>query len=480
MKYGTVCSGIEAPSVAWGALGWTPQWFSEIEPFPCAVLDAHYPSVPNLGDMTAINPASLPPIDLLCGGTPCQAFSVAGLRRSLSDDRGNLSLLFTRFAHEIRNTDGTLGPRWVLWENVPGVLSTRDNAFGCFLAGLVGADSPLVTPCKPNGLRQSWPHAGMVIGPKRSACWRVLDAQYFGLAQRRRRVFVLSGRVADGTNPAAILLECGRMRRYTPPRREARQGATGTPEGCPDTAKSVRTASGGIDREDMHTLISATVSAKWSKGSGWPAGDEAGNLVVSPLTRSPYDDNYGREYLLVAATLTKSYAENYGRTAGNNCGIAENHLITHVAFSGRERGDDGRGYGRPPQVFDDGIVGAIDTTKPHMVAQTFETRFARNGRGAPSDIAAPLKAESGGTGRGDGAPCVLEKSSVRRLTPIECERLQGFPDNYTQIPWRGKSASDCPDGPRYRALGNSMAVNVMRWIGEGIAKYEAVIKEKRE
>ena len=192
MRFGSVCSGIEAASVAWEPLGWKAAWFSEIEPFPCAVLKYHYAHTPNLGDMSTLPERILlgevEAPDLLCGGTPCQAFSVAGLRKSLDDARGNLSLTFCEIANAIDHIRCARGdpPSIIFWENVPGVLSTKDNAFGCFLAGLVGDDEPAQAPDK------KWKNSGVVVGPERLAVWRVLDAQYFGVAQRRRRVFVLS------------------------------------------------------------------------------------------------------------------------------------------------------------------------------------------------------------------------------------------------------------------------------------------------
>ena len=206
MKFGSVCSGIEAASVAWEPLGWSPAWFSEIEPFPCAVLAHHYPDVPNHGDMTnlpeRILAGEVEAPDILCGGTPCQAFSVAGRRRSLEDERGNLSLIFCKVADAIDATRTIRHERATLifWENVPGVLSTKDNAFGCFLAELVGADAPLSSGSG------RWPSAGYVAGPKRKAAWRVLDAQYFGIPQRRRRVFVVAS-ARDDIDPAKILFE---------------------------------------------------------------------------------------------------------------------------------------------------------------------------------------------------------------------------------------------------------------------------------
>jgi len=223
MRFGSVCSGIEAASVAWEPLGWKAAWFSEIEPFPSAVLKHHYPEVPNLGDMTTlpdrILAGEVEAPDLFCGGTPCQAFSVAGLRQSLADARGNLSLTFVEIADAIDHVRRAGGkpPAIVFWENVPGVLSTADNAFGCFLGALAGCDSA-IEPLATTG----WTDAGVVAGPERTVAWRILDAQFFGLAQRRRRVFVVAS-AGDGFDPAAVLLEFDGVRRDSAPSREAGQ-----------------------------------------------------------------------------------------------------------------------------------------------------------------------------------------------------------------------------------------------------------------
>ncbi len=189
LSFGSVCSGIEAASVAWEPLGWRASWFAEIEPFPSAVLAYHWPQVTNLGDMTKIRErvtsgeVSAP--DVLVGGTPCQAFSVAGARKSLSDDRGQLTLEYVRLLNEIDAARYIRGeqPAIAVWENVPGVLNTKDNAFGCLLGALAGEECEL----QPSG--KKWGNAGCVFGPQRAVAWRVLDAQYFGVAQRRRRVF---------------------------------------------------------------------------------------------------------------------------------------------------------------------------------------------------------------------------------------------------------------------------------------------------
>lgn len=210
MRYLSFCSGIEAATVAWHSLGWTPAAFCEIDKFPSRVLAHHFPNVPNLGDFTKVDwTPYVGNVDICVGGTPCQSFSFAGLRNSLADERGNLTLEFVRAINIIR-------PHTVVWENVPGVLSTSDNAFGCFLGALVGSDDPIV-------FEQGWPNAGVVDGPERRAAWRVLDAQYFGLAQRRKRVFVVAS-THDRPHPAEILLEWEGLRRDSPPSREKGEG----------------------------------------------------------------------------------------------------------------------------------------------------------------------------------------------------------------------------------------------------------------
>ena len=365
MKYLSVCSGIEAATVAWHPLGWEPLAFSEIEPFPREVLSHHYPDVPCHGDFTVLRDQGwIGDADLLVGGTPCQAFSVAGLRQSLSDDRGNLTLEFVRLADAIDNIRRTRGdkPAIIVWENVPGVLSVKDNAFGCFLAALVGNDAPLI----PTGGK--WTNAGMVIGPKRSAAWRVLDAQYFGVAQRRRRVFVVAGS-GNGFDPAEVLFEREGMRRDTAPRRE--KG-----EGFASTAGTITANGGGLNRpagnaNELDFCIPSVVGALGAR---------------TGLSKGVQDATVG--HMIVHGT--------------------QGPCVSDIAFA------QGRNNGAENVLL-----------QPIAIAQTM---------------------------------------AVRRLTPKECERLQGFPDNYTDIP---KAA----DGPRYKALGNSMAVPVMRWIGHRVQKH---------
>lgn len=227
LKYGSVCSGIEAASVAWEPLGLVPAWFSEIEKFTSAVLAYHWPDVPNLGDMTkiaeAVRAREIEAPDIGVGGTPCQAFSVAGARAGLSDPRGQLTISYVELADaidETRTEDGKK-PAIFVWENVPGVLSSKDNAFGAFLGLLSGEDCDLVSPGK------KWTNAGVVHGPKRTIAWRIIDAQYLGVAQRRRRVFVVASARTD-IDPAKILFEREGVRRDTPPSRETGACLTST------------------------------------------------------------------------------------------------------------------------------------------------------------------------------------------------------------------------------------------------------------
>jgi DNA (cytosine-5)-methyltransferase 1 len=373
VRFGSVCSGIEAASVAWEPLGWKAAWFSEIEPFPSTVLAHHYPEVKNLGDMTQI-PAliqrgEVEAPDILCGGTPCQAFSVAGLRRSLDDARGDLSLVFCEIADAI--DDVRRDPCIIFWENVPGVLSTKDNAFGCFLAGLAGESEPLVPPGR------KWEDAGCVLGPTRAVAWRVLDAQYFGLAQRRRRVFVVAS-ARDDFDPAAVLLEFDGVRRDSAPSREAGQ----------------RVANALTDRADRGGTNS-----------------EGQRLIAQPYAVANCRD--------VAQTITS----NYGKQVDNSdTALGPNVVAFHPT--------------QDPISSTDGSTHAMGC----------------------------------GSTKGVATIAIQTAMQVRRLTPVECERLQGFPDGYTAIPWRGKPASECPDGPRYKALGNSWAVPVVRWIGERIKR----------
>jgi len=330
IKYGSVCSGIESASVAWEPLGMRAIWLSEIEPFPCAVLAHHWPNTPNLGDMTTlpalIRIGLIPAPAILVGGTPCQAFSVAGKRDSLEDDRGQLTLSYVDLFNAIdeqRQGDEAVA----VWENVPGVLNTKDNAFGCFLGELAGSSCEL----KPSGKR--WGNAGYIAGPQRAIAWRVLDAQFFGVAQRRRRVFVVAS-ARDGFDPGEVLFEQEGMRRDITPSRETGENNSASVESCTSIAEQ--------------------------------------SIGYFPLS-------------------------------GHSHFILDNISSPVNAHEAKEWSD--------------------------LIVQGIPRRGL----------------------------------AVRRLTPTECERLQGFPDGHTDVPYRGKPATD---SPRYKAIGNSKAVPVIQWVGK--------------
>lgn len=442
MRFGSVCSGIEAASVAFGPLGWEAAWFSEIEPFPCGVLAHHFPGVPNLGDMNALpemilsGAAEAP--DMLCGGTPCQAFSFAGKRQSLDDERGNLSLTFCEVADAIdavRNKHGR-DAVVVFWENVPGVLSTKDNAFGCFLGRLVGADTPL----SPGAGR--WPSAGVVAGPKRKAAWRVLDAQHFGVPQRRRRVFVIASS-REGFDPSEVLFERKDVCGNPAPRRTAGQGSSSYAE-----------SSFGAFRESDG--LSGT-----PKASGGVLGGGSETVIVEP---SVYDMTHANDVVRESKEVPTLQARM--GTGGNQIPLVlDRHIEPKVmSVSENQRGevvlsDRMRSLTSPGGKPGQGNPVVLEPKSPCYCLNDHGGRRIGVGR----DLASTLRAETHGHEQ-----AALSGARVRRLTPVECERLQGFPDNWTRIPWRGKAEVNCTDAPRYKAIGNSWAVPCVRWIGERI------------
>jgi DNA (cytosine-5)-methyltransferase 1 len=388
LKFGSVCSGIEAASVAWEPLGWRAAWLSEIEPFPSAVLKHHYPDVPNLGDMTTlperILSGEVEAPDLFCGGTPCQAFSVAGLRKSLGDARGNLSLTFCEIANAIDDTRLVRGlpASIVFWENVPGVLSTTDNAFGCFLAALVGGDEPLNAP-------DGWPNAGCVDGPQRSAAWRVLDAQYFGVAQRRRRVFVVASARAD-FDPAKVLFEWGGVRRDTAPSRET--GKAVAPTTGESAAISEYDVAGTLDKGvpgrgighngNYDSQVVPIINAAISSGHGYwlDAGDKAATLraqdsitKADTLLAQPYpvaNCLTARMHKGINSTVdegqTPVIAHSLTASRSSTQCPTEDTTLVPIALQDvtpREKAQNGRGWN------DDGTAYTVDTHATQGVAQ---------------------------------------------------------------------------------------------------------------
>jgi len=483
MRYLSVCSGIEAATVAWHPLGWTPVAFSEIEPFPSAVLAHHYPTVPNYGDMTKFEEWPLEPetVDLLVGGTPCQSFSVAGLRKGISDPRGGLMLTYLEIARRLR-------PRWIVWENVPGVLSSNGGRdFGSFLGAL-------------SELRYGW-------------AYRVIDAQYCrvdrrwpkAVPQRRRRVFVVGcdlernprGRecaaevLALGTGLRSHLAESGKAREAAPADAEAGAGA-----GCwPATVASTLTHDFGdkLGQNNQHALNGAAlfvrnvVGALTAKGPTamgapevdaqhyvasraiwWDGSDCAGTLTkqnANDAQRMPDKDNFGAVLQPVPYDLFQITApvNRQNRRPGDPCHTLARDNAAHaaVAFSSNMSEPDCQTDGTTPTVK---VGSGLGIPSPPAVAHAV----------APTITAAndPSRSPQSSEVTQQVAAVHAASMTVRRLTPRECERLQAFPDDYTEIPWRGKPADQCPDGPRYKALGNSMACNCMAWIGERIQAVE--------
>lgn len=402
MRYVSLFSGIEAASVAWEPLGWEAVAFAEIEPFPSAVLAERFPDVPNLGDVTKVDWSQFAgAVDVVVGGSPCQAFSTAGKRRGLMDERGLLMLEFVRACAEIR-------PRYVLWENVPGVLSQdKGRAFGTLLGEL-----------EDIGL---------------SCAWRVLDAQFFGVAQRRQRVFLV-GCAAVG-RAAAVLFERAGMPWHPAPSQQKRQelaeAAGGRAEG---TVESF-----GI-RNDM-TL-------------------KAGNNVMQTMLRG----GESGMHMLVCAASGQANAET--TLDGSTPTLTTLHEAPILAYSMVERcGKPGGGKG--PLLQED----VSSTIRAEGMQQTIFQPYGadvRDGR-LTENLSGTLQTRSESLNFTN--PALVPKGSdyvIRRLTPLECERLQGFPDDWTRIPWKGKPAEECPDTLRYHCCGNSMAVPVMRWLGERI------------
>lgn len=507
MKFGSVCSGIEAASVAWHPLGWRASWFAEVDRAASEVLAHRFPDVANHGDMTLlpgmVQRREIEAPDALVGGTPCQAFSIAGMRKGLSDERGQLTLAYVELADAIDRVRSDAGnePCIIVWENVPGVLSSKDNAFGCFLAGLAGEDVPLEPPGK------KWGNAGVVLGPKRAIAWRIIDAQYVGLAQRRRRVFVVAS-AREGFDPAAILLEFDGVRRDSAPRREKGEGVTHP------TAPCLTSSGRGVARTG-DTRGQDPVVAMFDDGTGrdvrldspaptWLDGRDVAQTLDAVLYKGQTMPEKNRfpavlQPICVHGTQDPCTSEHVAFALGRNNG-GENVI---AFFSAKDYGADAtedlsptlRSMGHADSHANGG--GQVG------VAYAFQPRIARNGRGDMGELVNALKAEGfdaseDGTGRGQPiVPCGFQSSqsgirvnetagtldanygsrrhngvlyprmAVRRLMPVECERLQGFPDGWTDVP-TGKKGKSAADGPRYKQLGNSMAVKVMHWIGQRI------------
>lgn len=513
IKYLSVCSGMEAATVAWHHMGWQPVGFSEIEPFPSAILKHHYTTIPNYGDLTQYKqwPIQRGSVDLLVGGTPCQSFSVAGLRKGMEDPRGNLALIFLGLADKLK-------PRWIVWENVQGVLSSNGGRdFGSFLGAL-------------GQLGYGW-------------AYRTLDAQHFGVPQRRRRVFVVAC-LGDWQSPAKVLFESDCLRRDIKKGRKKGQSPTASVEDSVGADgklydkqaigqygdNGVASTCAARDYKDANYLIVKPVvidRAAFNQGQNaqYEPHIEETDVMDSLVARGPHavgqplpiafkvrgggnysgtkggevkpDEKGGTGYLgsedktftvastqdqWVAAPIPFRKSKWATSTTDDESWVEADKSNTLNNFDlGDTRTTHAVVYENHPN---DSKV-----TWPHDVAPTVVSRFGTGGGNIPFVNQEPIAFQPNNLRRqggadpstttfptlkcdaGDQSPHVATQMAVRRLTPVECERLQGFPDNWSRIPWKGKSEEQCPDGPRYKACGNSMAVPVMRWIGERIQKY---------
>lgn len=537
-RYVSIFSGVEAASLAWEPLGWEPVAFSEIEPFPCAVLAERWPNVPNLGDITKIDWKDKidGAIDLVVGGSPCQSFSVAGKREGLKGASG-LMFEYIRCVQELR-------PRWFLWENVPGALTSEGG----------GAFGQLLSEMDELGY---------------SLAWRVLDAQFFGVAQRRRRLFLVGHLGAE--SPAEVLFEPDCLSGNPQSSREKRKelaSRAGRSAACAGFKYSAapRANTIGYAEEQANTLTAdwhapavfplrgnmigrADSAGPAGKGYGMP-GDPAftlncvdrqgmamsqyGTEIAGCLTArgdsSPCAD---RGQNIVCMTGTQAHCHISNEIAGcltAHMGKDDAPVVVGGAIS-ENAANEAFGFAQNTRnevrIVGDGTLSGALAARPGMKQTTFvctggtypineqiATRDKKLGRGTGLGVGAdgdpaftllanhPHMVASGNWSDpiamgdlnahtaicrnvcptlkrgGDGAmvaseigdkPAGVNHMLVRRLTPLECERLQGFPDEHTLIAWKGKPAEECPDGPRYKAIGNSMAVPVMRWIGRRIA-----------
>ena len=498
MNYMSLCSGVEAISVAWKGLGFNPVAFSEIEKFPSAVLDYYYPNVPNYGDMLNYKEwKNDGTVGLIVGGTPCQSFSIAGLRRGLEDPRGNLMLTFGAIIKKYR-------PTWLLWENVPGVLSSnRGRDFGTFL-GMLG--------------QLGYGYA-----------YRILDAQHFGVAQRRRRVFVV-GYLGDWRNPAKVLFEQESLRGDTQKGKKERQGTAenscngsgASSEGLeiPKLAPTLTGIGAGLSRpgnqwqEDSWYIPTVAGSLDTECGgnklthqsieNGHILPEKAPTLcaTLSKQVTNQMLNNADAFFHIVPEKATTLRARDYkginlhgenivpckigtlttrSTTSTGARDVEDGYIIPVYSIHDQatrhsgKRGSKNDGKGNGLGVSDDNKSYTLTSGDKHAVAYSFDS-LSSNSMKSSNPHSGVREVEKSRTldttlptpDKNQGGIGIVEKLKVRRLTPIEAERLQGFEDDYTRIPYRGKPKEQCPDGPRYKAMGNSMAVPVVRWIGERI------------
>lgn len=440
VDYLSLFSGIEAASVAWSPLGWLPLAFAEVDAFPSAVLKARFPSVPNLGDVTKVNwrgfVRDFGRPDVLVGGSPCQSFSVAGTRTGLEGASG-LMWEYVRAVRDVR-------PEWVLWENVPGALSSSNGEdFRCLLEALDALGYGLA--------------------------WRVLDAQFFGVAQRRERVFLV-GRLGSRP-PVEVLFEPEGVFWDSKSSREKRKELAAKAGRSPACAGFKYSAGSGAKGVGHEVEVCNTITADWHAPAVYPINEQVATRYnrLCRGTGLGIGDDGDPGYTLLANyphivcmtdTQSNSSVSNDGSCGTLSCHSRKDPPVVLVTGSDKTVFSFAQNTRDELRVVGDGTLTGALAASPGMKQTTYVCETAN--------------------ANGVSAPQVARRMQVRRLTPRECERLQGFPDDWTLIPWKGRPAEECPDGPRYKAIGNSMAVPVMRWLGERIAMADEIPPEEVE
>ena len=431
---------MEAATVAWHPLGWTPIAFSEIEPFPKALLLHKYPNIPNYGDLTKFDepgnewPVSAGNVDLIVGGTPCQAWSVAGKRMGLDDPRGRVALAYAGLIEKLR-------PKWIVWENVPGVYSAGKPGGSDFAA-----------------------FVGTLVKLGYHIAYRTLNAEYFGVPQRRRRC-ILVGYLGDWRPAAAVLFEPESLRRDIEKGRKARKGIADGPQGGvgPGVEQSNGLSTVCATGETTHSLTASHRGSEDGTGRGTPIVID--RAAFNQGVNAQYEPHIGESETMDTLVSKGPHAVGVpvAFQPGNLMRRAVSDPSTEVSPTVKcDTGD------QPPHVAYP-VVPLDGMNLLSRLGKCGEDHSTQNF--TPGDPSFTLR--QGGVQHG-----VLTPMAVRRLTPEECEALQGFPKGYSRIPWKGKPAEECPDGPRYKACGNSMAVPVMRWVGERIAEVEKLLSEQ--
>lgn len=492
MIYGSVCSGVEAASVAWHDLGWNPSFFAEVEPFPCKVLSERFGasrplkpldpsesglsekeikqrnnwikaysdmpqegSIINAGDFTKIQGDEYAAIDLLVGGTPCQDFSNAGKRAGWLGKRGSLTGAYVSLIERLR-------PTWFIWENVPGALN--------------------------KGMRRGFFQFTQALSDiGYCSAWRVLDAQYVrvdgyprAVPQRRRRIFLV-GYLGDWRPPAAVLFEQESLLGDSPPCRTKGKRTAGTLTGCTRESGGIGLTNQEIFSQKGDSLITEDdyhagfLPSQGKKAQGVGYEEElsptlrAGCTDYGLLSFNPQAGKKEKSSLSIRDNLASTVIAAYPQA------IAEHDTITistgNTNANGKPYSEDG-----VSRTVTASLDQAVVTTENEDSSITDEQEVFQEK--ADCLYAAYGTKWNGNAAAYNGSLFIKQKTNVRRLTPVECERLQGFPDNWTRIPWRGKKEDNCPDGPRYKAMGNSMAVNCMRWLGQRIDMVDKMMKEK--